>query len=174
MDDLIVLKIQDRRYGMRKMPPLQGSAFGIKVATLMSKVLSNPAAQKILQDVRAKIGDREGASELAENEASSIGVMILGLLANIDADEVTAIFQKAFSYEVYYESIKLSDENQFDLHFQQYPSDLYVVAIWATYNHVKDFFTGLGDGIKALTTSSEEQKEKKDSLSPRGAGLIGR
>ena len=173
MEDLIVLKIQDRRYGMRKMPPLQGSAFGIKVATMMSKILSNPAAQQVLKDIKEKVGDGD-AKNLEQKEATSIGVMILGLLSGIDADEVTAIFRQAFSYEVYYESTRLSDETQFDLHFQQYPSDLYVVAIWATYNHVKDFFTGLGDGIKALTTSSEQATNKKDSPFLPGAGLTGR
>lgn len=163
--EMIVLTIQNRRYGMRKMPPMQGARFGIRVGSLISKIAAGKDALKsleLLQTFIPKEGDNavEKPKEfsLAASEAISIGSSILGLLSNIDPNELMEIFKEAFSYEVYCGDIKLSDEISFDVHFQSYPGDLYVVALWATYNHVKDFFTGLGDGMKALMPSSGQKK----------------
>lgn len=164
MSDMIVLKIKDRKYGMRKMPPIKGAAFGIRVSSALSKMLAAPGAAEALVDLQKRFKTmarlEDGQSDVQNQEidteqATTLGQIIIRLLAQIDADVVNTIFREAFSWEVYYETIRLSDDVQFEEHFAKYPGDLYPVAVWATYNHVKDFFTGLGDGIKAFMTSSE-------------------
>lgn len=163
MSDMIILKIKDRKYGMRKMPPIRGAAFGIKVANVLSKMLAAKDSLDALVDVQKRYnamakpedGVKDVAANLSNGEALTFGQTIIHLLSQVDPDTVTNIFREAFSYEVYYENVKLSDDVQFDLHFSKFPGDLYVVAVWATYNHVKDFFTGLGDGIQAFMTNSE-------------------
>ena len=157
---MIILKIKDRKYGMRKMPPLQGSAFGLKVASLVSKLSTGKnslAALQALQKQFSGVTDKPEA-EMDTATAMTAGASILSLISNVDANELMAIFREAFSYEVYAEESSLSDPDNFDVHFQKYPGDLYVVAAWATYNHVADFFVGLGDGIKALIPSSMSKK----------------
>lgn len=163
MNDMIIFKIKDRKYGMRKMPPIRGAAFGLRVSSAISKMLASKNAMDALTDIQKRFkglvspeeGKKEDAvTEVTAEQAVTFGQTIVQLLSEMDPDAVTDIFREAFSYEVYYETLKLSDDVQFDEHFSQYPGDLYPVAIWATYNHVKDFFTGLGDGIKAFMPNS--------------------
>lgn len=176
MNDMVILKIKDRKYGMRKMPPLQGSSFGIKVASLLSKVLANPGAKDALESLKNKLGldsVNNGVNDLSNDQALTAGAAIIGLLSTIPAGDITAIFSEAFSYEVYYENTRLSDVMNFDIHFQQYPQDLYIVAIWATYHNVKDFFSGIGDGMKALIPNSNAMKSPELAY-PKSADLTGR
>lgn len=156
--EMIVLMIQERKYGMRKMPPMQGARFTARVMSLVSKIAAGEGALKSFESLRSLLPNSENTSPnpakeevaITASEAVSIGSTILSLLSNIDADELMEIFKEAFSYEVYCGDVKLSDEVNFDVHFQSYRSDLYIVALWVTYNQAKDFFTGFQDGIKAL------------------------
>ena len=164
--DMITLSIKDRKYGMRKMPPIKGAAFGARVANLVSNVLSQDGALEALQSLQSRfLGNN--AKEQGENkeidasQAMTVGQVIIKLLAGVDPEALNAIFKEAFSWEVYCGSKKLSDPTIFDEHFSDFPGDLYVVAVWATYNHVKDFFTGLGDGLHAFMGSSELTAGKK-------------
>ena len=157
--DMITLTIKDRRYGMRKMPPIKGAAFGARVANLVSKVLSDDNALPALESLQKRFlgkNTKENAKDedLDGNDAMTFGQMIIRLLASIDPETINSIFREAFSWEVYYGSKRLSDDTIFEEHFSEFPGDLYIVAIWATFNHVKDFFTGLGDGLQALMASS--------------------
>lgn len=157
--DMITLTIKDRRYGMRKMPPIKGAAFGARVANLVSKVLSDDNALPALESIQKRFlgkNTKENAKDevLDGNDAMTFGQMIIRLLASIDPETINSIFREAFSWEVYYGSKRLSDDTIFEEHFSEFPGDLYIVAIWATFNHVKDFFTGLGDGLQALMASS--------------------
>lgn len=152
---MLELKIQDRKYGMRKMPPLQGAAFGLKVATLLGKLAANPGAGNALEKIKKDFLGKDQAVQMSQSDVMTTGAALIGILAGIDATEIMSVFKEAFSYEVYFEDKKLSDEINFDMHFGQFKGDLYVVAIWATYNHVIDFFSGLGDGLKALMPSSK-------------------
>jgi len=157
--NMLILKIQDRKYGMRKMPPIKGSAFGIRVSSVLSKILSSPNAKTALLDIQSRFHGLSKAEDtnnaaVSTKDALTFGQTILMLLSDIDPNAVIDIIREAFSYEVYCDNKKLSDDVVFDEHFEQYPGDLYVVGIWAAYNHVKDFFTGLGDGIKAFMPSS--------------------
>jgi len=164
MADMIILKIKDRKYGMRKMPPIKGAAFGIKVSSALSKMLATPGATNALVDLQKRFRSMTDSekdvqnAEISGEQATTLGQVIIQLLAQIDPDTVNAIFREAFSWEVYCENRRLSDDVQFEEHFSQYPGDLYPVAIWATYNHVKDFFTGLGDGMKAFMPNSESNQ----------------
>jgi len=155
MNDLIKLKIENVTYGMRKMPPMRASAFGLKVMKVAGSALSNPAALSIFKDISAKA--KNGKAEVEEMDKDNVmttGMALLKLLDGIDTDKVSEILRESFSYEVYAEDKRLSDEVNFDIHFQQHPGHLYVVGIWATWNHVKDFFSGLGVGMTALMKSS--------------------
>jgi len=164
--DMLTLTIKDRTYGMRKMPPIKGAAFGLKVANLVSKVLSADGALPVLQNIQKRFTSKDVAEdvqkqELDDKQAGTLGQLIISLIANVDPKVVDEIFREAFSWEVYYGSKRLSNEPVFEEHFQQFPGDLYIVAIWATYNHVKDFFTGLGDGLQAFMTNSESKTRKQ-------------
>ena len=164
--DMLTLKIKDRTYGMRKMPPIKGAAFGIKVANVVSKVLSAEGTLPVLQNLQKRFTSGNVAEdvknqELDSKQAITIGQALICLLGNVDPKAVDEIFREAFSWEVYYDSKRLSNDAVFEEHFQEFPGDLYVVAVWATYNHVKDFFTGLGDGLQAFTTSSGLKVDKK-------------
>lgn len=167
--NVIILSLNGRKYGMRKMPPLQGSAFGIKVSVALSRILAKPEAKEAL----IKLQGISKATDIGNSVALDIGGTILGLLSGVDPAELNAIFHEALSYEVFYEDSRLSDENFFEEHFSEYPQDLYIVAIWAVYNHVRDFFTGIGDGVKALTKASGEAKAEESPF-PKNAGSIGR
>lgn len=163
MSDMIVLKIKDRKYGMRKMPPIRGAAFGIRVANVLSKMLAAKDSLDTLAGIqrrfnmagKSKESMKDISASISADEAMTFGQTIIQLISQADPNTITEIFREAFSWEVYFENIKLNDDVQFDLHFSKFPGDLYPVAVWATYNHVKDFFTGLGDGIQAFMTSSE-------------------
>lgn len=164
--DMLTLKIKDRTYGMRKMPPIKGAAFGIKVANLVSKVLSAEGSLPVLESIQKRFTSSNVAEdvknqELDNKQAATLGQLLISLIANVDPKVVDDIFREAFSWEVYYGSQKLSSEPVFEDHFSQFPGDLYIVAIWATYNHVKDFFTGLGDGLQAFMTNSESTTLKQ-------------
>lgn len=164
--DMITLRIKDRTYGMRKMPPIKGAAFGIKVANLVSKVLSAEGALPVLQNIQKRFTSPNEAEEgknqeIDDKQAATLGQLVIRLIANVDPKTVDDIFREAFSWEVYYGSQRLSNDAAFDDHFSQFPGDLYIVAVWATYNHVKDFFTGLGDGLHAFMTSSESKTLKQ-------------
>lgn len=164
--DMLTLKIKDRTYGMRKMPPIKGAAFGIKVANLVSKVLSAEGTLPVLQNLQKRFTSAETAQdglkqELDSKQAMTIGQALIFLIGNLDPEAVDKIFKEAFSWEVYYGSQRLSNEAAFEEHFSEFPGDLYVVAAWATYNHVKDFFTGLGDGLTAFTANSGLKVEKQ-------------
>ena len=164
--DMITLTIKDRKYGMRKMPPIKGATFGVRVANLVSKVLSQEGALGALQALQARYlgnnAQEEGKDkEIDSTQALTMGQVIIKLLAGVDPDALDAIFKEAFSWEVYCGSKRLSDNVTFEEHFSEFPGDLYVVAAWATYNHVKDFFTGLGDGLQAFMGSSELKAHKQ-------------
>lgn len=159
--EMITLVLQGRRYGMRKMPPMQGARFTARVMSLVSKIAAGEGALKSFEALKTFLPDttkpapdpsKKEEVAISTNEAISIGSTLLGLLSNINADELMDLLKEAFSYEVYCEETKLSDEMNFDIHFQKFPGDLYIVAVWVTYNQAKDFFTGFGDGIKALTS----------------------
>lgn len=154
MSEMIILKIGERKYGMRKMPPLQGSAFGLKVASLVSKLAAGEGAMESLKGLQAKFGDGK-AKEMSSDSMVTVGASLISLISNVNPKELHEILQEAFSYEVYAGESKLSDADAFDIHFQKHPGDLYVVGAWATYNHVHDFFVGLGDGLKALMSNSK-------------------
>ena len=159
---MLTLKIKDRTYGMRKMPPIKGAAFGLKVANLISKVLSAEGTLPVLQNLQKRFTSGNGKEEIPNQEidpaqAMTIGRAIVSLLGNVDPEKIDEIFKEAFSWEVYYGSQKLSNEAIFEEHFSEFPGDLYIVAVWATYNHVKDFFIGLGDGLKAFMGNSESK-----------------
>lgn len=163
MNDMIILKIKDRKYGMRKMPPIKGAAFGIRVSSALSRMLAGKGAMNALTDLQKRFNalarpeedkNETQQTEITTSEAMTFGQAIIQLLAEADPNTITDIFREAFSYEVYCDTVKLSDDVQFDEHFGKYPGDLYPVAVWATYNHVKDFFTGIGDGIKAFIPNS--------------------
>lgn len=173
MNEMIILKIKDRKYGMRKMPPLKGSQFGVRVASVLSKALSDPRAKEALESLKSKMGlDADKIESLDNESALTAGSAIIGLISTIPANEINSIFSEAFSYEVYFEDKKLSDELTFDLHFQRYPQDLYVVAIWSIFHNVKDFFSGIGDGLKALMPNSVASK-MMESQSQSNVDLIG-
>lgn len=160
--NMLTLKIKDRVYGMRKMPPIKGAAFGLKVANLVSKVLSAEGTLPVLQNLQKRFtakgeGEEIQNQELDPAQAMTVGRAIVSLLGNVDPEKIDEIFKEAFSWEVYCGSKKLSSEPVFEEHFTEFPGDLYIVAVWATYNHVKDFFTGLGDGLKAFMGSSESK-----------------
>lgn len=164
MNGMITLKIKDRKYGMRKMPPIKGAAFGIRVSSALSKMLASPNAMNALLDIQNRFKtmskpEDNGKAEISTQDAMTFGQTIVTLLAQVDPNVITDIFREAFSYEVYCGEVKLSDDTQFDMHFEKFPGDLYPIAVWATYNHVKDFFTGLGDGIKAFMPSSENNQD---------------
>ena len=164
--DMITLSIKDRKYGMRKMPPIKGAAFGIRVANLIAKVLSDDNAADALRSLQSRFmgknpQEQEENKVLDEGQVLTVGQIIVKLLANVSPADIEVIFKEAFSWEVYCGSKRLSYEVNFEEHFTEFPGDLYVVAIWATYNHVKDFFTGLGDGMKALMTNSESKMPKQ-------------
>lgn len=165
--NVLTLQIEDRKYGMRKMPPLMGSRFGIRVAACVSKLLSQPRAKDALLRLQASQG-----KGLDNVEAATFGMEMMSLLSSVDPDELSGIFRDALAYEVYYGNSRLSDEVFFEEHFSKYPGDLYVVEAWAAYNHVRDFFTGLGAGLKALTSSSGAQGAP-DASSPRARSLTG-
>lgn len=159
MNEMIVLKIGERKYGMRKMPPIQGISFATKVFSAISKMVSNGNSLQALKDIKAKMGTpgestSKVPSEISNEQLLSYGTTLISLLSGIDPQTVTDIFKEAFSFEVYCGEVKLGNEILFNDHFSKFPQDLYVVAIWATYNHVKDFFIGAGDGVKALMNSS--------------------
>ena len=163
---MITLTIKDRKYGMRKMPPIKGAAFGARVANLVSKVLSQDGALDTLQSLQKRFDGNntqgsEGNKELDTTQALTMGQIIIKLLAGVDPVALDAIFREAFSWEVYCGSKRLSDDVTFEEHFSEFPGDLYVVAVWATYNHVKDFFTGLGDGLQAFMGSSGLKVDKQ-------------
>lgn len=159
--DMITLTIKDRKYGMRKMPPIKGASFGARVANLVAKVLSDDKALPALQSLQGRLGVKNTQeTNLNSEETMTLGKVILTLVANIDPNALDAIFREAFSWEVYYGSKRLSDDAIFEEHFAEFPGDLYIVAVWATYNHVKDFFTGLGDGLKAFMGNSESMVDK--------------
>ena len=163
--NMLTLKIKDRTYGMRKMPPIKGAAFGLKVANLVSKVLSADGSISVLQNLQKKFTKVEGQEiqnqELDPAQAMTIGRAIVSLLGNVDPEKIDEIFKEAFSWEVYCGSKKLSSEPIFEEHFTEFPGDLYIVAVWATYNHVKDFFIGLGDGLTAFIANSGLNAEQK-------------
>lgn len=164
--DMLTLKIKDRTYGMRKMPPIKGAAFGIKVANLVSKVLSAEGMLPVLQNLQKRFTAADVAQdglhqELDSKQAMTVGQAIIRLIGNVDPKAIDDIFREAFSWEVYFDSKRLSNDAVFEEHFQQFPGDLYIVAVWATYNHVKDFFTGLGDGLTAFTANSGLKADKK-------------
>lgn len=163
--DMITLKIQERRYGMRKMPPMQGARFTARVVSLVSKAASGKDALKTFEMFRSvlpsdmeKNEEQKKETSLDAGQAITIGSSILGLFSTIDPDQLMDIFKEAFSYEVYCGDVKLSDEMSLDIHFQKFPGDFYIVALWVTYNQAKDFFTGFGDGIKALFPAFELKK----------------
>lgn len=162
---LITLTFRGRQYGMRKMPPLQGANFGLKVSAALAKVLSQPSAKESLATVQ-KAGQ--------EDDIGAVIPAVMGLVSGMDANEVAALFKEAFSYEVYCGEEKLSDGAAFEEHFSKYPEDLYIVAIWATYNHVKDFFSGLGDGVKALMANSKAAKAQAASPFQKAPTSTGR
>lgn len=156
MSQMIILKIKDRKYGMYKMSPLEGAPFGLRVAKMVSTILGAPKAKESLELLMKRFsGENSKETSLSMGEAMTIGASIVSLLSGIDPEELNAIFKKAIKSDVFFEDIRLGDDSEFDMHFQKFPGDLYVVCGWATYNHVHDFFSGIGDGVKALMTNSE-------------------
>lgn len=151
MSKLILFTIEERTYGMRKMPPIKGAAFALKVATFLANLIGSG------EDVLGSFKKLASDLELDEKELANDSVLVqrlFSLVGAADPNKLQEIFQEAFSYEVYCEEKKLTDLSVFEDHFAQYPSDLFPVAIWATYNHVKDFFVGIGAGAKALSANS--------------------
>jgi hypothetical protein len=156
------LKIDGRQYDMRKMPPIEAAPFGLKVVKVFSKLFSNPAALSGIDSLKNMTGGKS-LKDIASNPASgtdvnvpsaevlSLGLSLISLLGELDADDLAAIFKKSLSADVFVnENERLSDEDVFHRHFQQFPGDYYPVAVWATWNHVKDFFGGIGGGMKAV------------------------
>ena len=156
-NEMIFLNLAGRKYGMLKMPPFQGAAFGLRVFTCLSKVFGKDGSGSSFINGMAKIAS---GAQLDESQLSQLGMNLMATFASIDPSELTSVLKTAFT-NVYYEQLSLMNEGDFDMHFQKHPGDLYVVGIWAAYNHVKDFFTGLGDGLKALMPSSAKDSERK-------------
>lgn len=156
------LKIDGRVYDMRKMPPIEAAPFGLKVVKVFSKLFSNPAALSGIGSLKSMTGgkslkdvasDANSGSDVnvPSTEVLSLGLSLISLLGDLNPDELAGIFKKSLDSDVFVnENERLSDEDVFHRHFQQYPGDYYPVAVWATWNHVKDFFGGIGGGMKAV------------------------
>lgn len=149
MNDVCKLNIEGRIYGLRKMSPIEGAPFGLKVFSTFSKILMSPAVADIAKSL-GDLKDKKDLTQVETSEAIRLGLTLIPLLSCLNPDEVTAVFKKAVDTDVFIGEDRLADDDVFHKHFQQYPGDYYPVAIWATWSHVRDFFTGIGAGMKAL------------------------
>lgn len=166
MNDMLKLKIPFTdangkdgiiTYGMRPMPPMKGSAFGLRVVKILGGLIANPESLSTLKGLAAKA---KGETVSIDGEQTMTLMMtLMKLVGSIDPAEVDALMKDAVSYEVYADDLRLSDEMNFNIHFQKYPGHLYPVCFWAAWSHVKPFFTGLGAGLTALMPSSEKAKK---------------
>ena len=159
------LTIGTRHYGMRKMPPMKASGFALRVVSAISGLVADPNAVRALDEIQKLIKGQGGETNVsaAENldikneDAIRVFLPIASLLSSLDAKEVDEIFKQALTEDVFVENDRLSDEDVFHRHFQQFTADYFPVAIWATWNNTKDFFGGIGDGMKALFRSSSQE-----------------
>ena len=157
------LKIGDRSYGLRKMPPMVGGPFATKVLKMIAPIGRSKSLVEILNSMGAeKIKDSNDV-KMETGDAVKMGMAILALLENIDVDLLNSLFKEAMNYEVFAEEKRLSDDVNFDIHFQKYTSDYFPVMIWVIWMNIKDFLSNIGDGISAVmklssTLPAPEQK----------------
>jgi hypothetical protein len=156
------LKIDGRQYDLRKMPPIDAAPFGLKVVKVFSKALSNPAAVQALDSLKkitgnkslgnlAATAEKDNDISVAPAEVFALGLSLISVLSELDDKELSNIFKTALNSDVFVGGEdRLSEEDVFHKHFQQFPQDYYPVAVWATWNHVKDFFVGIGGGMKSV------------------------
>jgi len=150
----INLRIGDRSYSMFRMTPLKGAAFGLKVSSVVAKILSGNSIQS-LREIEGKIQEN-----ISEDDKLTVGSLVSSALSNVDPKLVFDILKEALLNEVYFDNVRFENDGDLDIHFEKYPQDFYVVGAWAAFNHVKPFFTGLGDGLRALIPNSETSSQK--------------
>ena len=152
--NMLKLTIGDKVYGMRKMPPTLGAFFAPKIAKLVAGMIGNDKFLAMLNDLKDSLPNVDKNDvKVEEQQMAPIAVAISSILTQLDINEVNAIFKEALSYGVYCDNKDLSKEFDFDEVFGENPGHYFPVAIWATYNHVSDFFVGLPTGLQALMTS---------------------
>lgn len=127
------LTIEDREYGLHKMPPKKAVSFGFKVLGALAPAL----------------GGAVGSLDSMKDQ-QKIGEVILAALAQVDPEKLEQLAETALAHEVYAGDQKLSNPSVFNKHFQDYPGDYFPVAIWAIWENAKDFFVKSGPGFQQV------------------------
>ena len=102
-------------------------------------------APKVMTTIVAAIGDNVGSviNGLKSGEMEKIGAILIQGLSSVDPAKFTALAKEAINHDVYSGSQqKLSDTSFFNEHFRQYPANYFKLAIWAIWEHSKDFIVG--------------------------------
>lgn len=155
------LTIENRNYGMLKMPPIDAAPFATRVLKALSGIIADPKAVGVIDSFSSMIEtydikpDQKDVKEIApdQKDVVGMGLSMISLFSKIDPDELDFIFKKAFNSDVFIENDRLSDEFAFQKHFDQYAQDYYPVAIWIVINNVKPFLKSVGGGIQAAFQS---------------------
>ena len=146
-DAMKKMTIEDRTYGVIPMPPLMAAPLGLKAVKVISPILV-----KLVKERPETIGELSGKSEQGQE---TFGMMILEMLEEVEVEKLDQLFKIVYKNGIAVNERLLRTEDDYNMYFSQYPQDLLPVSCWALWENVKSFFTGIGAGIQAFTTSSD-------------------
>ena len=153
--------INGRQYAMFQMSPVKAIRFVPHVMTVIAQAIGS------IDDVNAVLGLADGKKV----DQGRVLKELAHVFGRVDPDDLSDLIEQVFANTVIHaeDGAKLKDA-AFERHFQEYPGDLFQVAVWATWENSKDFLFGKDGSFLASMQAIKETRSESQKAGKMKAG----
>lgn len=148
-DNLDFITVNGRRYAIDLLNPLDAITWGSRVMTLIGPVFSVVVDSSDLRKLvvglftgKKELGDGQDLEETVETLAPALS-SAFAACGKIETAALNKIFTQAIRQCYTPKNEPLSNMDVFNRHFREYPKDLFMLGVMASYRLVRDFFPSL-------------------------------